>query len=65
MGKAITMLAAMVACLAGCSTKGAYQGIYEGLNAGKQMETAPSERIGKPEPPNYQQYDDMRNNRSY
>ena len=65
MGKTIIMLAAMVTCLAGCSTKGAYQGIYEGLNTNTQLGSAPSERIGKPEPPNYQQYDDMRHNRLY
>ena len=65
MVKTIVLLAAMIACLAGCSTKRAYQAIYEGLNAKKELGSAPSERIGKPEPPNYQQYDDMRNNRLY
>jgi len=61
MTKRSLALAAVFICLTGCCSKNLYRGIYEGVRVNKQLETSPSERLGRPElPVDYQQYDDNR-----
>lgn len=47
--------------VAGCTSQGVVQGMYEGARVRNQIQSAPSERVGKPElPSDYQSYDAMR-----
>ena len=57
------MMGTAVLCLlaAGCSTQCVYRGFYEGARVKNQLDSPPSERLGKPEPPaDYQQYEMIR-----
>jgi uncharacterized lipoprotein len=48
--------------LAACSSKNISPGIYEGVRTRSQLQSTPSERLGRPElPADYQSYDSMRN----
>jgi hypothetical protein len=42
--------------LAGCTTDHLKQGLYEGLRTRNDLQSSPAERIGKPDSPNYQEY---------
>lgn len=58
------LLTVLLPALAGCSSNHVYQGLYEGIRAKEQMQTAPSERLVRPEPPfDYQEYEKLRNER--
>lgn len=57
------MLAACFFLATGCTAKQAYQGVYEGFRARNQLETGPAERLNKPEPDNYGQYEQERKER--
>ena len=52
----------IITCMlvAGCAKNGLYQGLYDGVRVRDQLATTPAERVGKPEIPNYQQYENMR-----
>jgi hypothetical protein len=59
----VNRIAVTALCLltAACSARSVYTGLYEGARVKNQLETAPSERLVKPEPPaDYQQYEMMR-----
>lgn len=47
--------------LAGCTTDHLKQGFYEGLRVRNDLQTSPAERIGKPESPNYSEYERLKN----
>lgn len=46
--------------LAGCSTGNVSQGIYDGIKVRNDLQSSPAERYGKPETPDYQEYERMR-----
>ncbi len=50
--------------LAGCTADHLRQGMYEALKTRNDLQSAPSERIGKPDAPDYQTYDRMRREQS-
>ena len=43
--------------LAGCTADHLKQGLYEGLRTRNDLQSSPAERIGKPDSPNYQEYE--------
>jgi len=53
--------AALCLLTAACSARGVCTGLYEGARVKHQLDTPPSERLGKPElPADYEQYEMMR-----
>lgn len=44
----------------GCSNYNFSKAFYEGVQTRDQLQSTPSERAGKPEPMNYQQYESER-----
>lgn len=46
--------------LAACSAEQVKRGFYDGIRARNDLQSAPSERVGKPEPPDYPAYQRMR-----
>ena len=49
--------------LAGC-TDNVRRGIYEGFRVRNDLQNSPSERVGKQEAPDYQQYERLRKEQS-
>jgi hypothetical protein len=45
---------------AGCTVDNVQHGIYEGLRTRNDLQASPSERAGKPESPDYREYDRLR-----
>jgi len=54
----VTLLS-MTLC-SGCSNYNFSKAIYEGIQTRDQLQSTPGERVGKPEPMNYQQYESER-----
>jgi hypothetical protein len=46
--------------LAGCTTSNLSRGLYEGVRVRNDLQSSPAERFGKPESPDYQEYERMR-----
>lgn len=46
--------------IAGCSGDNLKQGLYESLRVHSDLQSTPSERIGKPEPPTYNEYQQLK-----
>ena len=53
------VLPVMVIC-AGCSNYNFSRAVYEGVQTRDQLQSTPPERMGRPEPLNYQQYESER-----
>lgn len=49
----------------GCSVKHVTTGIYEGIRVQNDLQSSPSERLGKPESPDYGQYEQMKKEQNY
>jgi hypothetical protein len=47
--------------LTGCSSQQMFRGIYEGTQVRDQLSTTPAEKVSKPEPLPYDQYETERN----
>ena len=48
------------ASLAGFTVDHVQQGFYEGLRVRNDLQSSPHDRFGKPESPNYQQYEQLK-----
>ena len=48
---------------AGCTTDGVQHGLYEGFRVRNDLQSSPSERIGKPDSLDYQEYNRLRKER--
>ena len=46
--------------LAGCSTGNLSRGFYDGIKVQSDLQSSPDERFGKPEAPDYQEYERMK-----
>jgi hypothetical protein len=46
--------------IVGCTVDHVKQGFYEGFRVRNDLQTSPQERLGKPESPNYQQYEQLK-----
>lgn len=46
--------------LAGCSTNNVTRGLYEGIRVRNDLQSSPPERFGKPEAPDYAEYERMK-----
>jgi len=55
----LVMLLTILLCT-GCSNFNFSKAFYEGVQTRDQLQSTPSERVGKPEPMNYQQYESER-----
>ena len=49
--------------LAGCSTDHLARGLYDGIRVHNDLNSPPSERLGKQEAPDYRDYERMRKER--
>lgn len=49
----------------GCSVKHVSTGIYEGFRVQNDLQSSPAERLGKPESPDYGQYEQMKKEQHY
>ncbi len=45
---------------AGCTMDNVRHGIYEGIRARNDLQSSPSERVGKQEEPNFSEYERLR-----
>jgi hypothetical protein len=53
----------IVLCLhlfTGCTTSNVTRGVYEGLRTRNDLQSSPSERLGKPASPDYAEYERAR-----
>jgi hypothetical protein len=50
----------VLASLGGCTVDHVTQGFYEGFRVRNDLQSSPQERLGKPESPNYQQYEQLK-----
>ena len=44
----------------GCTGENVRHGLYEGIRTRNDLQSSPAERLGKPESPDYQEYERMR-----
>jgi len=51
--------------LVGCSVKNVKTGIYEGFRVQNDLQSSPAERAGRPESPDYGQYEQMKKEQNY
>lgn len=49
----------------GCSVDNVRQGLYEGVRTRNNLQSSPSERAGKPETPDYREYERLRKEQDY
>lgn len=53
----------LLACsqiFAGCSGNAVTRGMFEGIRTHNQLQTTPSEQVGKPAPPEYHEFERFR-----
>jgi len=50
--------------LAGCTADNVCHGLYEGFRVRNDLQSSPPERAGKPESPNYLEYERLRKEQS-
>ena len=55
-----SLVALGLSLCSGCTTDGVRQGLYEGFRVRNDLQSSPSERIGKPESVNYLEYERLR-----
>jgi hypothetical protein len=58
--RSAALLLTLALSLAGCSADHVRQGVYDAIKVQNDLQSAPSERVGKPESPDYQTYERMR-----
>jgi len=51
--------------LVGCSVKQVTTGVYEGFRVQNDLQSSPAERVGKPESPDYGQYEQMKKEQNF
>jgi hypothetical protein len=57
----VLLFALLIAALCGgCKNYSFSRAVYEGVQTRDQLQSTPTERAGKPEPLNYQQYESER-----
>ncbi len=56
----ILFLVLCLQLLAGCTTGKVTRGIYDGIRVRNDLQGSPAERFGKPQEPDYQEYERMR-----
>ncbi|BCG48081.1 hypothetical protein GEOBRER4_n2950 [Citrifermentans bremense] len=44
----------------GCSNNAVTRGMFEGIRTRNQLQTTPSEQVGKPAPPDYNEFERFR-----
>ncbi|KAF0218957.1 MAG: hypothetical protein FD174_2473 [Geobacteraceae bacterium] len=59
--KMLTMIGLIM--IGGCATDNMRQGLYEGFRVQSNLQSSPPERVGKPESPNYQDYERLKKER--
>ena len=60
--RAITLITILLSLqlLPGCSGSNLPRGIYEGVRVRNDLRSSPSERLGRPDSPDYQEYERLR-----
>lgn len=56
----IAIIVLGLSLLAGCTVDNMRQGIYEGFRTRNDLQYSPPERAGKPESPDYREYERLR-----
>jgi hypothetical protein len=56
----LLIMVTLVAVLAGCTTNQVRGGLYEGFRVRNDLQNSPAERVGKPEAPNFNEYERQR-----
>ena len=52
-------------CFTGCTADNMRQGLYEGIRTRNDLQNSPAERAGKPEAPDYREYERQRKDQGY
>ncbi|SNB45250.1 hypothetical protein [Geobacter sp. DSM 9736] len=56
----LTLVALWLLMLTGCSSERLRQGMYEGFRVRNDLQTTPAEKVGRPESPDYGEYERLR-----
>ena len=62
---ALLLFVLLLQLLVGCSVKHVTTGIYEGFRVQNDLQSSPAERVGRPESPDYGQYEQMKKEQNY